>query len=655
MVDLTPAAIGLLETGLWASALFVLFFKRGLTWAESASYALFSVCLLFSFTFQVFFLVGMPALSPAAEALITLAALAALIRRKKTAISAVIIFKKKVAANPAASALATIGLVYLAALALVQPPSPDHWPELLRVLLMERAAEGLPGSAGKFIPLNQLILPHLFLRASTDYGVGLFGLTGFLVILFSTYALARRFSWPPTALAVSLVMLGLPRLVFLASSPGLEILSAASALFCLLALFRLVEQPSALDLFLLVNGILFVQSGLPLCLVWQAILFILAAVVLNRRHGPTFWRPMILDRHPLYVVVSLVPALVFSQIPAGLKTLAVGRSWPGFPGFGDFPYNQDMLMGAIANFVRYFFESLHLTRLVDYLVEHLLHFSPQILVQKTYNLLLTPVFGELGQGYPFHVWWFPSGRWAWFGPLGFFLILPSLVYAAVRGNRRIKALAAALWGYYYLAALIPAWEPGNASLFTVFYTCSGFLTAFFLSPWRITSKGRKRLTGLSLLLFFYALLANADKPILDFPTPAPGQSHSGVFDRRAWENAVRNSIWLRSDWGRDRMVQAEKYFGDDRVSRLARLIPEGREVAVLAGQDASVYPFMLARPDLDLIIYDAPRPGEQDAALVLFPDQEPALSALTRQSRIIWTARPGGDILPGALIQEKPF
>ena len=100
-------------------------------------------------------------------------------------------------------------------------------------------------SSSQALPsLNILILPHLFLRCQTDWGVGILGFMAYLSISFSTYALSRRYAWPPTAATASIIVLSLPRLVYLSTSPGHEIIPTATALFCLLALFRAVESPN---------------------------------------------------------------------------------------------------------------------------------------------------------------------------------------------------------------------------------------------------------------------------------------------------------------------------------------------------------------------------------------------------------------------------
>jgi len=75
----------------------------------------------------------------------------------------------------------------------------------------------------------------------------------------------------------------------------------------------------------------------------------------------------------------------------------------------------------------------------------------------------------------------------------------------VRGPRRLKAVAVSLAGYVYLSSLIPAWMPGNAGLFTVFFTSAGFMTAYLLPPWHFTGRRRWFVQMICLALMAYAV------------------------------------------------------------------------------------------------------------------------------------------------------
>ena len=92
-------------------------------------------------------------------------------------------------------------------------------------------------------------------------------------------------------------------------------------------------------------------------------------------------------------------------------------------------------------------------------------------------------------------------------PAGFFLVMPSLFIAVMRGPRRLKSTALAMLVYWALIALIVAWRPGNAHLMTPFFVCSGFFMAFALPPWRLGRNGRLLLQILGIMIMAHAILA----------------------------------------------------------------------------------------------------------------------------------------------------
>ena len=57
----------------------------------------------------------------------------------------------------------------------------------------------------------------------------------------------------------------------------------------------------------------------------------------------------------------------------------------------------------------------------------------------------------------------------------------------------------------FLMALIPAWSSENVRFFTTFFVCSGFFTALFLPPWRLTHTGKQTLQTVSVILLAYYL------------------------------------------------------------------------------------------------------------------------------------------------------
>ncbi|MDM8525148.1 hypothetical protein QUF80_17395 [Desulfococcaceae bacterium HSG8] len=504
-----PAAV--VEISVLCLGAFAVFRRWEYTFAESASYAIITTLMALSFMFQAAFIVGVPGLSIKAEVVLCLlSAIAVACLSPHIGMSGRII-RNFVSEYPGAIAAMLIAWGILAARAMFFPPAETHWDSVAQMSLFQQYGtffftlpEPTAGNPPLF-PVNTVVLPYLLLRMHTSVGVGIFGFLAYLSIGFSTYALSRRYSWPPTAFTVTMIVMSMPRLVCLSASPGNEIVPAAVAVFCLLAINRTLEQPNIRDLTLLFLGILFSISGQVMCLVFPLILVSLSCVLLIRRHGKTIWWAIINARW--WAALLTIPvALVFSQGWLFLYNAVYRETWMGSP--PDFIRNPDGLTGAVGNFVRYILESAHFTHPLDVLCNWMLNFRLTGMLHRIYGMFADSFFGDLGTASPFVIQWVPDAALSWFGPFAFLLVLPALLYSLVRGHRRLKAIAIALTGYFYIVTLIAAWVPGNARFFTVFYACGGFFIGSLLPPWRFTNRGKHAIQLASAFLLFYTCAYN---------------------------------------------------------------------------------------------------------------------------------------------------
>jgi hypothetical protein len=483
---------------------FAFFRQKGNTLAEAAGCAILTALMGLSFVFQLAFLSGMPALYFLVEVVLLPLSLFFCVRLRGHIFALGPMILNFIRSH----AFGTTALVLAWAAVLVKV---FVYPAAYRIEAfgldpgIGTSLTALTDAGASLFPANHCLLPRLFTRFHITAGAGIFGLSAYVAIGFTTYALARRYAWPPTAFTATMVTVSMPRLVLLANSSGEEILPAATALLSILAVYRAVEQPNIVDLSLLVLGILFTIAGGPMGLVFPSILLLLSMVLLFRRHGTLAWRAIIAARWK--VTLLLLPvAVVFSQGWGFVYNLHVFGTWFGGPDASGFQANTDGLQGGFANLLRYLIESIHLTRPMDALCTWGTGASPAAGLEKVHADFILPLFGYLGSVKAFKISWVTESRLAWFGPLGFFLTLPAFGYALVRGPRRLKALGVALAGYVYLVALIPAWAPENVRFFTVFFVCSGFFTAFFLPPWRLTRTGKRFLQTVSILLLIYYLM-----------------------------------------------------------------------------------------------------------------------------------------------------
>lgn len=497
----SPNALGMVaEIGGLSLAGFLFFRGRRHTFAEAVAYGILTVLMILSLFLRVAELSRIPELTVLGEGILACAAVYILITHRGGLAEGLKTLKDFASSYPMETFGLSLGFFILFIGSILMSPEGN-------------AIASYPffGSGADLISQNQTsqnktILFFTALRWNTETVSEAFGFLLYLSVGFSTYSLARRYSWPSTAFTVTLVVVGMPKLVYQSFSPTGEIIPAAAGLFSLLALHRLIEKPNAGDFALLVPAIFFGVTDGPLSWAFPAILSLLAAVLLTRRHGVGCWRSFI-SAQPAAMGLALMSAVILS---GGFGSW---RPHPPAPPDSNPIYarNEDGLAGAAANGVRYLLESADPIPSIDHLWKWMMGIRLSDLFQRVYDRFLTPIAGGRGAAETFVLSRYQNVEVSWFGPLAFLLILPAIGYAMIRGHRRIKAVAVALVGYLYIVALVIAWKPGNGKFFTPFFTCGGFLTATLLPPWRVSSSTKRLLRMAGLFLLFYSI---GNHPIL---------------------------------------------------------------------------------------------------------------------------------------------
>jgi len=345
--------------------------------------------------------------------------------------------------------------------------------------------------------------PALFFHTAR-FGLGAnacgFGLLAYMALGCCTYALARRYAWPPLALTVVLMVLSMPRLVFLGLRPSAEIISCAAIAFSLVLMYRLIEQHRANDLRILLLSLLFSLYSNVMSIALIPVMVLLLVVVMVRRHGWLLCRELVAEQ-PLWGVLTLLPAMGLAQIPAGLLNLAHGH-----PFFGAGVAADPIGIGtAAANWVRYLLAGIDFTEPVRQMLAWLAGVDLARLLQAGYDTLIFPLFRHAGVAAPFAPILSGRGQMG-FGPFAALLVMPAMVHALMRGPRRLKALCVAWAGYLYVAALVVNWNPGRLAILTPLYAACGFVVAFSLPPWRLRRRGMRLLQVDFALLLAWAIV-----------------------------------------------------------------------------------------------------------------------------------------------------
>jgi len=509
---ITLSTIG--EIGVLCMAGFILFRRWGATFAEGSAYALITTMMLLSFVTQLAFLMGIPDFSIFIEILICLSAITVIYRSRhylRQARQILITFLSEYSLLTVALVVGGTFLIYLTVMLPLENVQSPAWRQI-QMFHQQGSffADTASAQTGQPLrPVNLSSLSLFLLQRNASHGLGLFSLMAWIAIAFATYALARRYAWPPTAFTVTLLTISFPRLVHLAVTGSEEIMAASVAVFCLLAIYRVVEQPDSKDLLLFILGLFFGVSGNDLGFLFPIILTLLACVLLFRRHGALAWWKLIIGCRCYTLVMFIPPLIIFSQCWLFGYNQWVYGQWIEFAGAGVFTLNADGITGALANMMRYLMASADFMLPAEQLCRYLFGFSPTDILMGFYQLAIEPYFGNQGTASAFDFAWISDARLLWFGPFGFLLVLPALLYALIRGPRRLKAIAIALTGYFYIITLIPAWRPENVRFFTLLFACSGYFSAFFLPPWRLTRARQRILQIACLLLLGYACWSNA--------------------------------------------------------------------------------------------------------------------------------------------------
>jgi hypothetical protein len=366
---------------------------------------------------------------------------------------------------------------------------------------------GQKAAAGGIPPLNATALFYHTARFGLGPNACGFGVLAHLAVGFSTYALARRYAWPPMALTVPLMVLSMPRLVHLGLWPTAELVSTAAIAFSMVLIYRLLEQHQSGDLRFFLLCVLFSIYANPMSLALVPVMGLLLVVIMIRRHGWLLWREMLADQ-PLLTALTLVPAMGLAHVPVFAWNLGHGQPLVGTA----VAFDNGGILGAAVNLVRYLLISFDPTEPVQRMLVWLVGLDLRTLATGIYNRLMMPVLGHV-EGAGAFTLIFSGSAGMGFGPVVLMLVVPSMIYALVRGPRRLKAVSVAWAGYVYLAALVVAWHPGSLAVLSPLYAANGFVVAFALPPWRLRRRGMRLLQAAFALLLAWSLVSALSTPV----------------------------------------------------------------------------------------------------------------------------------------------
>ena len=505
------ALILTVETAIFILAGVAWFLSMGYTLAEAGAGAVMIVFMALSLIHQISFFIGSPLpgfiLEPAALTAFFFFGIRRLPRLTRKLASAMRLVRQELFSGLTIAAAWSVmaGLVVAGWLSTDHLLAAPPWNGLMTGsldggLVRMAITDPIP-------PINATALFYHTARFGLGPNACGFGLLAHMAVGFSTYALARRYTWPPMALTVTLMVLSMPRLASLGLSPSAELVSTAAIAFSMVLIYRLLEQHQSGDLRFFLLCILFSIYANPLSIALVPVMGLLLLVVMIRRHGWLMWRELLAAK-PLLTVLIFLPAMGLAQIPVFALNLAHDH-----PLFGTaIAFDNDGILGAAVNLIRYLFISFDPTEPVQRMLVWLVGLDLGGLVMGVYKRLVMPVFGHGGMAGSFALIFSGSGRMG-FGPFALLLVVPSMTYAMVRGPRRLKAVSVAWTGYLYLAALVVAWHPGSLAALSPLYAANGFIVAFALPPWRLRRRGMRLLQIAFALLLAWSIVSAGWTPV----------------------------------------------------------------------------------------------------------------------------------------------
>ncbi|MCC5898622.1 MAG: glycosyltransferase family 39 protein [Phormidium sp. BM_Day4_Bin.17] len=588
--------VSFLELLLFCWGGFLILHYPGRRLSESLSLGIGLALIAVSFIFQAAFLIKLPEISIAIEILMAVGIIIATLKQTDVLKQLLRSFSLFFARNTAVVSLSFIPIAYAGIKSFFAPQeSLDvlayHLP---RVSLFQAESTVLLDRVCKMhtaiFPVGADILPHLLLRFDTDIGVSFFSFLAYISIILGNYCLSRRYLSERGSLAVCLVIASLPQLFLQSWIAKNNIFTASAAMFCLLAVTRILDKPTSRNLFLVLLGLTFGVSAKTTFLAFALPFTIFFGISVIRKYGLRIWVYEI--RQSWYWwLIGLIPLVVLSQLWLFIHNHIVWGNWSGPPAFVDFHKNQDGIIGGLANLVRFGFQFIDFLNITNVLLEQIASFSPVETLKSIYDSIFYPIFGEaaLQSQRPFSMIWRVHQTHGGFGPLGLLIVIPSILASVRTRPAFTRNVALTLLSFLLIFCLSSAWSLYKIRMLVVFFACSGPCIANLFS--RLVTHGRREVllllgtSFISISLLFYVSLYEQDLRVLNSYYP--------------WRWSIQDSYWIQSDWGRDRLYSPNKFYGDERLETLANFFSEGSRVGLLTQNETRLHYYFIHIPQAE--------------------------------------------------------
>ncbi len=601
-------------------------FRTGEKISESLAKGLFLCALTMSFCFQIAFLLGEPKISFFLEIIFCGFSLY-LIKTKwqkfKELLRGIRIFFLQ---HKLSLSILSILWIYLFLMAVILPPF--NWDSmsynLSRIFLFQQEKSlfltNVSTERLAVFPVGADILHHSLLRFYTDYGIAIFSFIAYLIICFGTYALSRRYAKPQHSLTATFIIASLSELVLQSTSTKNDIWTASVAVICFILIHRILTSINIEDLVLLpitlAFGIscktTFVAFGLPFTCLFSLLLL--------KKYQ---WKYLlkILSQYNLYFLLSILPILVFFPLFHFYHNYIHFGSWQGSEWFVSHHKHSDGIIGTTGNIVRYLLQSIdflepseQMFKWVTSKLSNQEGYTITDVLVNFYNQYFYPIFENKGimdsheffktisnnKGYSFFITRTNADDYSWFGPFAFFLIIPSLIFALIKGDLYLKLVSVNLIAYFLIVCNQVGWQPWANRFFSLFFASSGITVAYLFAQLKVNKLIYNVLIFLSLIILTYTVSFNSYQPLLKGVYQSFDLSQLNIIN---WPQTIKEkSIWSLTNFGKNRTFYTDIKFGHDHPPNiLSKFVPLDSTVGLVTTHDTWIYPYLLYNPEIRII------------------------------------------------------
>jgi hypothetical protein len=332
-------------------------------------------------------------------------------------------------------------------------------------------------------------------------------------------------------------------------------------------------------------------------------------------------------------------------------------SWAGPRPFAALFRHEDGLAGTGANLARYAVQSFHVLSATDVLAHGLTGHRPSEVLEGVYRRTLEPTLGLEGMSRTRGISRLEISppragdgeNGAWFGPLGFAIVVPCVVLALVWGPAPVRLAAAVVASSVLLIARFVAWMPWNGRFFSASHVGTAPCVAWAIDRWLPGRRAQATLRVLACAILYYACCFNQAKDLV-----RPSDVLESVRTLRPVGGLLTDSIWYRTRLGQDRAYFWRAHFGDDRVARVSGELRTGARVAMVTRWNAWVFPFLQSRRDVRFlpVPWGQPLPAPVDYVLCLNVECGP--ESLPPGAEVLWSVPASPSVRAGTLARVNP-